>query len=152
MQCTFVPTERVKDVWLEILPYVRKLVAKGNGRVTELSLFEECLNGEAHLWISFDDMDSTNHIVAFIMTKVRQYPKKRLLSFEYIGGERIEDWFSQAHDFISQWAQVPESQGGPQCDGVQAIGRLGWVRYLKPRGWEQQYCIYERMFDGDPKL
>jgi hypothetical protein len=149
MQCTYVPTDKLSyddfaDIWLKILPLVRKLVARGGGRVTELSLMEECRKGEAQLWVSFDDTD--NQIIAFIATKIRQYPKKRLLSFEYIGGEKLEEWFETAHNTICSWAQLPEESGGPGCVGVEAIGRLGWQRYLRPRGWTQEFSIYERMF------
>lgn len=151
MTCSYVPMDTLSfedfsDMWLKILPFVKKLVPKTHGRITETSLLEEVRKGETQLWVSFD---IGNDIIAFIMTKVRVYPKKRLLSFEYIGGEKIDDWFTEAHDVISQWAAIPESQGGPGCQGVEAYGRIGWVRFLKPRGWTQEFCVYERMFQTD---
>lgn len=153
MQCSYIPVknltlEQFTDIWLKVLPFVKKLVRRGNGRVSEKSIFDEVVSGQVHLWVSFDETKD-NEVVAFIATRVRQYPTKRLLAFDYIGGDRIEDWFEQAHDLISAWAATPEADGGPQCDGVEAIGRIGWVRYLKPRGWDQQYCIYERLFKKD---
>lgn len=153
MFCSYIPVKELTfdqftDIWLKILPFVKKLVPRGHGRVTEKSIFEEVTSGQIQLWVSFDE-EKDNEVVAFITTRVREYPKKRLMSFDYIGGDRIEDWFEQAHEVISKWAATPESEGGPQCDGVEAIGRIGWVRFLKPRGWEQQYCIYERMFEKE---
>ena len=148
MTCTYVPMDTIpleefSNIWLKILPLVKKLIPRAHGRITETSILEEVRTGQAQLWIS---LDIGNEPIAFIVTKVRVYPKKRLLSFEYIGGEKIEEWFTEAHDTISQWAAIPLSQGGPWCDGVEAYGRVGWVRYLKPRGWTQEFCVFERMF------
>lgn len=152
MQCTFIPThelslEAFSDIWIKILPLVRKLVARGGGRVTELSLMEECRTGQAQLWVCFDK--ETKEIPAFIATKIKQYPTKRLLSFEYIGGENLESWFDQAHNTICDWAKIPEASGGPGCTGAEAIGRLGWQRVLRVRGWSNPYSIYEKMFDDE---
>lgn len=153
MQCSYIPIERMTldqftEVWLKVLPFVKKLVARGHGRVSEKSVFDEVINREVHLWVCFDE-EKDNEVVAFIATRVREYANKRLLSFDYIGGERVEDWFDDAHDLIAEWAKTKQSEGGPACDGIEAIGRLGWQRFLKPKGWESQYVIYERMFEKD---
>jgi hypothetical protein len=153
MQCSYIPIERMTldqftEVWLKVLPFVKKLVARGHGRVSEKSVFDEVINREVHLWVCFDE-EKDNEVVAFIATRVREYANKRLLSFDYIGGERVEDWFDDAHDLIADWAKTKHEGGGPACDGIEAIGRLGWQRFLKPKGWESQYVIYERMFEKD---
>lgn len=153
MQCSYIPVERITleqftEVWLKILPFVKKLVRRGHGRISEKSVFDEVVNREVHLWVCFDD-DNNNEVVAFIATRVREYATKRLLSFDYIGGERVEEWFDVAHDLIAQWAKTKIVDGGPECHGIEAIGRLGWQRFLKPKGWDQQYTIFEKMFDED---
>lgn len=143
MKCSYVPVDQVQGVWLEILPFVRKLARRADGRMTELSLFKECLSGAVHLWIVYDDDIEAKPIVAFIATKVREYPGKRMLSYEYIGGDRVEDWLGDADQYISDWSK---SAG---CQGVEAIGRLGWFRHLKTlnTGWTQEYTLYQRMFE-----
>lgn len=153
MQCSYIPIERITleqftEVWLKILPFVRKLARRGHGRISEKSLFDEVVNREVHLWVAFDE-NNDNQVIAFIATRVREYASKRLLSFDYIGGERVEDWFDIAHDLIAKWAQTKMSEGGPECHGIEAIGRLGWQRFLKPKGWSSQYVIYEKMFEKD---
>lgn len=154
MQCSYIPVEQLSldqfsEIWMKILPFIRKLARRGHGRVSEKSIFDEVVSREIQLWVCFDE-EKDNEVVAFIATRVRDYANKRLLSFDYIGGERVEDWFEQAHDLIAEWAKTKLVDGGPECHGIEAIGRIGWVRFLKPRGWEQQYCIYEKMFEKEP--
>lgn len=153
MQCTYIPVpqltlDQFTEVWLRILPFVKKLVKKSHGRVSDKSIFDEVVKNEVHLWVVFDETND-NEVIAFIATRIRDYAVKRLLSFDYIGGERAEDWFELAHDSIADWAKTPQDKGGPGCHGIEATGRIGWVRFLKPRGWDQQYAIYERMFEKD---
>jgi hypothetical protein len=151
MQCSYIPIEKMTleqftEIWLKVLPFVKKLVKRGHGRISEKSIFDEVVNREIHLWVVFDETKD-NEVIAFIGTKVREYASKRLLSFDYIGGEQAEAWFDVAHDLISDWARTKHIDGGPECHGIEAIGRIGWVRFLKPKGWSQHYAIYEKMFE-----
>lgn len=133
-------------VWLQILPFVKKLVKQANGRVTEVSLLNECRTAQVSLWVCYEeDKDGTPVPSSFICTKIREYPGKRLLSYEYCGGERIDEWFETATTLIEEWARKT-GDDGPGCDGVEIIGRLGWQRYLVPKGWTQVFSLYEKRF------
>lgn len=153
MKCSYVPIDRMgldgqMEVWLQILPFVKKLVTQSNGRVSETSLLEECRTGQVNLWICYEEKDGNPVPAVFICTKVRVYPTGlKLLSYEYCGGERIDEWFDIAHEVITKWCLTPTEEGGAGCDGLEIIGRLGWHRYLKPKGWEQLFTVYELRFD-----
>lgn len=153
MQCSYIPVDRMTldqftNIWLSILPLVRKFVSRSGVRVTEKTIMNEVLSREVQLWICFDE-EQGNKPMSFVVTRIMNYPSGRLLSFDYIGGEDVESWFDIGYDIISEWASTSEADGGPQCIGIEATGRLGWQRFLKPRGWSSRYTVYELMFEED---
>lgn len=136
MIITLVPASAVPKVWLSILPYVRDLIEVADGRTSELQIYEDALQRKHLLWIAIDDaMD--NRIIGFATSKINSYPKRRLLSVEYLGGEDFESWMDALQETFCNFAR---DQG---CDGIEAIGRIGWERMLKKIGWVKRLILVE---------
>lgn len=142
MMVSAVAPEHINAVWLDVIPLVRKFVPHAMGRTNELAMYRELIAKQALLWIAFEE-DNANKVIAFVITKFQTYPKGKLLSYEFLGGEdhRLGDWFPMMTDFTERFAK----ESG--CVGVESVGRIGWNKVLKKMGWTPAFTIFERMFD-----
>lgn len=64
------------------------------------------------------------------------------LSLLSIVGEDLRIWIDDIHVDLQILA---ESQG---CDRIRLVGRMGWLKYLKPRGYESKRIIMEYKING----
>jgi hypothetical protein len=120
---TLVPPEAVNKVWLQVLPYVRNLIEKiSGGRMTEMSIYEDVIDGTSQLWVVFDE-DDGNKMVAFVVTRMIEYEKIKMLCIDHLAGERLDEWMQPMYELIERWAR---DVGG--ADGVEVMGRPGWER------------------------
>lgn len=131
----------MNQTWLDIIHLVRKFVPYAHGRATELSIYQELVKNICQLWVAFDD-ENGNKPVAFVVTKVNEWPQRKMLTYEYIGAEdnALGSWFEEMSAFTEKFAKELG------LDGVESVGRPGWSRILKKMGWEQRFVVYERMF------
>lgn len=143
MFCTLVPHEGLNAVWLQMIDLVRKFVPEAHGRATEMSIYRELVMKETQLWVAFDD---EKKIVAFVVTRINTYPTKRMLGYEYIGADdhRLGDWFDEMHDLTARFAK------DNNCQGVESVGRIGWTKVLRRKGWHPAFVIYEQNFNEEP--
>lgn len=70
-------------------------------------------------------------VAAFVLEKVI-YPRKRALRIVLLGGERMSEWME---DF-TQYIDDLKEQGG--INFAELIGRPGWTKVLKQRGYTAQ--------------
>lgn len=140
---TLVPPEDLNRAWLKVLPYVRNLIEEvSGGRMTEMSLYKDLLNGDHQLWVVIDENDNAN-LVAFVITRVVQYEKIRLLSIDHLAGERLEEWMQPMYELIERWAREVA-----HTDGVEVFGRAGWERAFDKIGYpfKRRFTLIERIF------
>ena len=139
---TLVPAQHVNPVWLKALPHVRKLVEEAEGRVTELSVYEEVASGQKLFWAAMEDDGS--RVYGFITTTINQYPKLKMASLEYCAGEDADSWFIGLMEVIEHWAK---SFG---CDGIEMVcGRRGWTRKFKQAGFSDKFTWAVKKFEKD---
>jgi len=65
------------------------------------------------------------NIVAAINTEIVIYPRKRAVRLINAGGSHLQQWGPELWEFMEQMAQ------NNNCDLIEAIGRPGWMRFLK---------------------
>lgn len=143
MTPTLVPPEETNRAWLQVLPYVRNLIEKvSGGRMTEMSLYRDIVNGDCQLWIVFDKNDN-NKFVAFVITRLAQYEKIKLLSIDHLGGEKLDEWMKPMYELIERWAR--EVAG---AEGIEVYGRPGWERLFEKIGYpfKKRFTLIERIF------
>ena len=129
---TRVPQAALDIVWPDTKEFIQKAIDHGLG---EYELHD--VEG----WLSTADMalwtvnDGTKPIAAFT-TRVCQYPKRRDLVIDFVGGERLEEWLEDATNTLNEYAKVF------RCQHISSFGRLGWSRHLRKLGWSQGQMQY----------
>ena len=68
-----------------------------------------------------------------LVTEITTYPRKKILNV-FLGGGEL-DQLIEMHDDLSAWGKA---QG---CDAATIIGRPGWERIYKARGWQRQHVV-----------
>lgn len=144
MICSLVPKQALNQAWLDIIHLVRKFIPHAHGRATELSIYQELVKNICQLWVAFDENDG-NKPVAFVVTRINEWPARKMLTYEYIGAEdnMLGSWF----DDMSQLTERYAKELG--LDGVESVGRPGWEKILKKMGWQRRFVVYERMFSEE---
>lgn len=143
MTPSLVPADAVNPIWLQILPYVRKLITEvSGGRATEMSLYRDLCAGVHQLWVVIDE-EHDNKVVAFVLTRVVEYEKLKLVSIDFLGGEQLMEWMKPTYELIERWAR--EYVG---ANGVEVLGRPGWERLFEKIGhpFKKRFTLIERIF------
>lgn len=137
MQVSLVDNNYVSAIWDQVEPILGKSLLTAHGRYTMKSILREIVNFEQHLWIVFDD---DKKIIAALTTRFVNYPDKRLLAGQFLGGEKIMQWRDSMLETLERWAK------DNNCDGVEMTGRKGFTKVLAPHGWTPEYTVFEKMF------
>ena len=104
---------------LDFLPQIEKALELGHGTHTALDVMNRLLAGECDLWVEGDGL---------LVTKVEQWPQKRVMRF-WIAAGKLED-------VLALEARVIESARAHGCDGMVIDGRKGWAKVLSD-GWQE---------------
>jgi len=137
---TLVPPQHLNSVWLKILPFVRRLVVEGEGRISEMAMYQEFAQAERMLWVAVEH----NEAKGFISTKINEYAKLKMASLEYCAGEEADQWFLGLMEVIENWAK------DYQLDGIEMVcGRKGWTRKFKQAGFTDKFTWAEKRFEKD---
>jgi len=137
MQVSLVDHNYVSAIWDQVEPILGKSLPTAHGRYTMKSILREIVNFEQHLWVVFDD---DKKIIAALTTRFVNYPDKRLLAGQFLGGEKIMQWRDSMLETLERWAK------DNNCDGVEMTGRKGFTKVLAPHGWTPEYTVFEKMF------
>ena len=143
MTPSLVPTEAINQCWLKVLPFVRTLIDEvSGGRTTEMAIYKDLCEGQCQLWVVMDD-EEANKLVAFVVTRVAQYEKIKLVSIDFLGGESLLEWMKPMYELIEHWARHHA-----EADGVEVLGRPGWERLFEKIGhpFKRRFTLIERIF------
>jgi hypothetical protein len=138
----------VPKVWAKIRKYVANVQTMSRGRATVTSIFTDLVEGRLMLWIVFDptgDKGATK-FVAFACTSIKEYPNKRMLHVDFVGGEDVNVWLGALNETLSSFGAAQE------CVGLEAIGRRGWKHHARKYGWNPKYTLFEKMFKVPDQL
>ena len=131
--------EQAVGVWDQVEPYIEQVVDITYGRATSAETLNRVLQEQANLWVVYDPTDLK--IVGIILTKVNQYAATKLLTVEMLAGDVFDQWIDQANDSLIIFAKHFD------CNGLELIGRRGWVKKLKRLHWEEKYTTCQLMFE-----
>lgn len=111
------PQDELARLWHVIEPLLAKATARTRC-FDPVDLLAFALAGQWGIWIAEID----GEIVAAMVTRVQQYPRRRVLEVPYCGGSRMKEW-------LPLWlATVKEHQQQTGCDCIAATGREGWAK------------------------
>jgi hypothetical protein len=135
---TMVPREEVQNVWATVAPMLKKALDRAPGRYAPEDIFIALLKGHQTLWVYAD-----GEIKAAWTTRVYDVPLGRVMAFEWIGGEEVNEWVEEA---ISIGERYAKDMG---CTRIEGHGREGWFRFLQRQGWQRLASSFEKeLTDG----
>lgn len=134
-----VPTPVLDVVWPQAKELLNMAVVATNGVYDLDSVYSGLLSGEYVLWLVLDETTP----VAALTTRICDYPRRRGLALDWIGGKRMAEWLPMVHDVMSQYAR----ENG--CTHLEGYGRKAWGRWLNKYGWEPAYTAFKlELTDG----
>jgi hypothetical protein len=136
MQVSLIHPDYVSGCWEEVEPLLAKSISTAHGRYTMDDILREVVNFHQHLWIVFDEKE----IIAALTTRFMDYPRKRILAGQFLGGTRIMRWRDDMLVTLEKWAK------DNNCTGLEMTGRNGFEKVLAPHGWTPEYVVFEKMF------
>ena len=137
MKISLVPPERADDVWGTVEPFLKKATEMSGGRWTTHDVLESIKLGHFHLWVAIEDSD----IVAAATTSFTEYPQKRMLTGQFLGGRRLTDWVGLLDKVLQKWGR------DHNCSGIELTGRNGGARARKALDWSPKFTVMEKSYE-----
>lgn len=114
--------------WAEIAPILARATAYTGGCYEPVDVLQEAFAGKLAVFLVEDGAQ----LVAVTTARINQFPRRRLLTIDFVAGRRLAEWwplFIEAMDALAR-------QSG--CTKITAYGRPGWVRFWRARGVAQR--------------
>ena len=124
--------EFVDVLWPEVVRMLEPSTDTTNGKFNITDIRTGIMNDDLVLWVILEDKAP----VAFYTTRIIEYPNRRAMAMDWIGGSGVLSWRDAALDAMEQHAR---SNG---CQHLECYGRPAWGRILKRRGWKSEYVAY----------
>lgn len=127
MNLMAIRSHEIHDLWPSISPGIEKMVAKGIGLTTAHDCLCKALSGE---WLVFIVLHESK-VVLTALTAIERGHRK---VFTVVGawGEQMDEWVDEFHQGM---VKIAQEQG---CDSISITGRRGWVKFLKPYGFNEK--------------
>ena len=127
-----IPSDRVSSFWPLAKPHLER-AARSNGNLFSADDIEASIvEGWTVLWVALDGQS----VIAAATTRVLQYPGRKALAIDWVGGSRMREWMDEAHRSFVETAKANE------CSHLEGYGVRAWGRILGDRGWKQAYITY----------
>ena len=132
MRVSTVPKESVKYIWKDVERVLKKSADTAEGKVGLIDVLKGILDGTYVLWVVFDN----DEVVASFTTRIIEYPQRRSMALDWVGGSRMKEWQDAAMDKITQFAVLNN------CQHLEGYGRKAWGRALKKYGFYPEYIAF----------
>lgn len=129
-----IPPDDVPKYWHDVFP----LLAKPLNYNRDGMLLSDVLNllkeDRMQLWI----VVKGEELVAACTTQLMNPYGKKICRHVLMGGEGVREWLDDYLDTVESWAKA---EG---CCLIEAVGRPGWIRFGRPRGYEHTYTVIQK--------
>ena len=133
MRVSLVPQEAIGSVWKYLDGILKRAVDTVKDKSEVIDILTGIYEGMYVLWVVMNEDDK---IIAAFTTRLIQYPRRRALALDWVGGERMKEWEDQLIDTMRRYATELE------CSHLEGYGRKGWGRALKKYGFYPEYIAY----------
>ena len=112
----------IDSVWDRVKPEVTRALVRFDPGFDEEHVRQRLKKRELQLWLC-------NGFDGICISEIIIHPQFKVLSFPVVAGENIDDW-------LLPMMEVGEAFGRHHnCKYIEGYGRKGWLRKLKPYGW-----------------
>jgi hypothetical protein len=140
LEISLVPNGHITSTIPGLLPYLAESAEWSRGRSKVDDILRFLLNGQMQLWVVF--CTEEQQIYGHVITEVKDYPRCKMLVIQYCAGEENHMQYCEdkMYDLLDKFAK------DTGCAGVELIGRPGWGKHVKKRGYEVQSVMYQKFF------
>ena len=135
MICTAVPREAIDIVWNDISNMLNKAIQTSGGKYHIDDIYHHLHEGYYNLWLIIDN-ESDKKVIAAITTRIIEYPNRKAMAMDWIGGKRMMEWLPIAMDRLTEFAK------DCGCSHLEGYGRKAWSKILKKYNWNPEYIAY----------
>lgn len=119
--------EDVDKVWGVLSPFIGMAMQYGLKTHDLSDILRGVKDGSFSLWAVMNEKDK---LCGSAITCVEVYPKLKIASLRWLGGNGIDEWLETSLKVLASWARLNG------CSFVRSYGRKGWEKMLQPYGWE----------------
>ena len=127
------PQEAIGSVWKDVDGILKRAVDTVKDKSEVIDILTGIYEGMYVLWVVMNEDDK---IVAAFTTRLIQYPRRRALALDWVGGTQMKEWEDQLIDTMKRYG----NESG--CSHLEGYGRKGWGRALKKYGFYPEYIAY----------
>lgn len=122
VEILLIPPDMVPDAWPMAEPLLVEPIGMSRGCYEPQDVMVECAAGECQLWLA----TSGENAIAAYVTKITQYPRKRVVRAMFAGGKpgTMQQWLEPMVKAIEDWSRTWG------CTAIEAAGRKGWSRVV----------------------
>jgi len=135
MICTAVPREAIDIVWSDVSNMLNKAIETSGGKYHIDDIYHHLNEGYYNLWLIIDN-EGDEKVIAAITTRIIEYPSKKAMAMDWIGGKRMMDWLPIAMEKLTSFAK------DCGCSHLEGYGRKAWSKILKKYNWNPEYIAY----------
>ena len=127
------PQEAIGSVWKDVDGILKRAVDTVKDKSEVIDILTGIYEGMYALWVVMNEDDK---IIAAFTTRLIQYPRRRALALDWVGGTQMKEWEDQLIDTMKRYANELD------CSHLEGYGRKGWGRALKKYGFYPEYIAY----------
>lgn len=126
--------EDIPALWHIVEPMLEQALEHYPDRFDTVDIYADLLTSKLSLWVAIEE----EQIVSCAVVRIYDTPISRILSLDYIAGEKIDTWLAEGHTAINRYAY------DNKCSRMEGRGRPGWTKPVKELGWKVVAVCYER--------
>jgi hypothetical protein len=120
------------------VPFIQDALEQTDGEETLKTILAGIANHERQLWL----VKSGHEYIAAVVTMVIRHNSGTLIGEITLAAGRDYHLWDHFTDVVREWFK---ERG---CKKIQVIGRAGWIKKLKEKGFSQRYVILRSDIDG----
>ena len=106
------------QVWQHVAPLLNKAVRLSPELIRINDVYDAALQGVYLFWVALDE--DKGEFVGVISTRIIDYPRRKALAMDFIGGSRMKEWLGMAQKAIEEHARRND------CSHLEGYGRRAW--------------------------